>query len=123
MLRISPEQRKRMVILVEELVRKRKYRRETLFLAVSLADRYLVTLTVAGRPAPCLVGLAVTCLLIAAKLNQPLRPKFELMNRLLEQDYGVRVETKNFLALEMDILKLLKFDLQFVSPLPFLDRY
>ena len=35
----------------------------------------------------------------------------------------MRVETSNFLALEMDILKVLKFDLQFLSPLPFLDRY
>ena len=68
-LKITSEQRKRMVILLEELVRKRNYRIETLFLAVSLADRYLVTLTVAKRPAPCLVNLAVTCLLIAAKLN------------------------------------------------------
>lgn len=122
-LHIQSEQRKRMVILIEELVRKRRYRRETLFLAVSLADRYLATLAVVGKQAPCLVTLAVTCLLIAAKLNQPLRPKFELMNRLLAQDYSVRVETSNFLALEMDILKVLNFDLQFLSPLPFLDRY
>ena len=48
-LQIHSEQRKRMVILIEELVRKRRYRRETLFLAVSLADRYLVTLSVAGK--------------------------------------------------------------------------
>ena len=122
-IKVNSEQRKRMVILLEELVRKRRYRRETLFLAVSLADRYLVTLTVSERPAPCLVNLAVTCLLLAAKLNQPLRPKFDLMNRLLQQDYDVTVKTEDFLALEMDILKVLKFDLQFVSPLPFLDRY
>ena len=112
-----------MVILLEELVRKRQYRRETLFLAVSLADRYLVTLTVARRPAPCLVNLAVTCLLIAAKLNQPLRPKFDLMNRLLQQDYDVSVQTEDFLALERAVLNALQFDLQFVSPLLFLDRY
>lgn len=82
-LKISSDQRKRMVILIEELHRKKKYRLETLFLAVSIADRYLINLTVSQKPAPCLVNMAVTCLLLSAKLNQPLRPKFELMNELL----------------------------------------
>ena len=47
-LKISSDQRKRMVILIEELHRKKKYRIETLFLAVSIADRYLIHLTVQG---------------------------------------------------------------------------
>ena len=58
-----------MVILLEELHSKKNYRKETLFLAVSLADRFLINLTVHQIKAPCLVDLAVTCLLIAAKLN------------------------------------------------------
>ena len=76
-----------MVILIEELHRMRKYRVESLFLAVSLADRYLIHLAINGRAAPCLVVLALTCLLMAAKLTQPLRPKFDLMEGLLYSKY------------------------------------
>lgn len=78
-IKISSDQRRRMVLLIEELRRKKNYRHETLFLAVSIADRYLIYLSVTNHEAPCLVNLAATCLLISAKLNQPLRPKFELM--------------------------------------------
>ena len=112
-----------MVILIEELHRKKKYRIETLFLAVSIADRYLINLTVSGREAPCLVNLGVTCLLIAAKLTQPLRPKFDLMNNLLKAGYNVSVKKHEFVTLEKDILKSLQFDLQFVSPISFLERF
>ena len=112
-----------MVILIEELHRKKKYRIESLFLAVSLADRYLIHLAISWREAPCLVNLAVTCLLIAAKLTQPLRPKLDLMNALLYSGYRVHVKKQDFISLEKDILKALQFDLQFISPIFFLERY
>ena len=72
-----------MVILIESLHSKKGYQEETLFLAVSLADKFLKQLTAEGAQFPYLVNLAFTCLIVAAKLNQFLRPKFSLMNELL----------------------------------------
>ena len=68
-LSITAAQRKRMVILIEDLHRHKGYKIDTLFLAVSIADRYLVNMAVEGQKAPCLVTLGVTCLLMAAKLE------------------------------------------------------
>ena len=81
-----------MLILLQTLHAKKKYRQETMYLAVSLADRFLINLSVYGLKAPCLVDLAVTCLLVAAKLNQPLRPKFNLMNDLLKSTFDISVD-------------------------------
>ena len=100
-----------MVILLGELHSKKGYRSETLFLAVSLADRFLINLAVHQVQVPCLVDLAVTCLLLAAKLNQPLRPKFELMNDLLKKHYDISIAKGNFLRLEKDLLIQLNFEL------------
>ena len=61
-----------MVLLLEELHNIKNYKVETLYLAVSLADRYLVKLALKKTRAPCLVTLAITCLLMAAKLEEPL---------------------------------------------------
>ena len=58
-----------MILLVEEICRMKKYNDETLYLAISIADRYLVNLAVQKEKSPCLVTLSVTCLLIAAKIE------------------------------------------------------
>ena len=73
-----------MILLIEQLHGIKKYRTETLYMAVSLADRYLVHLAVNTKPAPCLVTLAVTCLLMAAKLEQPMSPSFTRMINILK---------------------------------------
>ena len=59
-----------MVLLIEELHAVKNYRIETLYLAVSIADRYLKQLSLAGKEEPCLISLAVICTLIAAKLEE-----------------------------------------------------
>ena len=59
-----------MVLLIEELHALKKYKLETLYLAVSLADRYLVYIAVCEEKEPTsLITLAVTCILMAAKLE------------------------------------------------------
>lgn len=58
-----------MVMLIEDLCSVKEYKIETLYLAVSLADRYLVNIAVLGKVAPCLITLAVSCILMAAKLE------------------------------------------------------
>ena len=61
--------REQMVTLIESLWQKKQYRLETLYLAVSLSDRYLVNLAINNRAAPNLVTLAVVVVLIAAKIE------------------------------------------------------
>ena len=68
-----------MILLMEDLVRSKGYNLETLYLAVSIADRYLVNLAVQREKAPCLVTLSVTCLLIAAKIEEPISPSYLAM--------------------------------------------
>ena len=58
-----------MILLVEELYEMKGYKIETLFLAVNLADRYLVYVSFSEAEVPCLIALAVTCVLLAAKLE------------------------------------------------------
>ena len=58
-----------MVLLIEKLSIAKNYKKETYYLAVSIADRYLVYVVVSEKEAPCLVTLAVTCILMAAKLE------------------------------------------------------
>ena len=58
-----------MVLLIEDLALIKEYKVETLYLAVSLVDRYLVHIAVVSKQAPCLITLSVVCLLIAAKLG------------------------------------------------------
>lgn len=121
-LKITAAQRDRMVHLIQGLHRKKGYRLETLFLAVSIADRYLSHRAEQGQRAPCAVLLAVTSLLLAAKLNESLKPAFVNMNRLLHSDFSVFVSKHDFLLLERDIVKSLEFSLQYVTPLAFLER-
>ena len=61
--------REQMVLLIEQLHVVKDYKIETLHLAVSIADRYLVHLSVVTNEPPCLVTLAVISLLMAAKLE------------------------------------------------------
>ena len=58
-----------MVILIEELHALKEYKVETLYLAVSFADRYLVNVAVKKEQAPNLIQLAVVSLLMAAKME------------------------------------------------------
>ena len=68
-LKTTTAHRKEMVRLIESLHCQKKYRVETLYLAVNIADRYLSILSEAGEAAPGLVLLSLTCLMIAAKAS------------------------------------------------------
>ena len=67
---ISSYSRKHMVLLIEELYSTHRYTIETLFLAVSIADRYLIHTVAAMKETPCMVTLAIASILLAAKLEQ-----------------------------------------------------
>ena len=73
-----------MINLIEDLYLLRQYYLETFYLAVSIADRYLVNLTLKEENAPCLVTLGVTSLLLAAKIEQHKSPSFLIMRNVLK---------------------------------------
>ncbi len=58
-----------MITLLEALNHEKGYKSETLYLAVSICDRYLVNLLINDEKAPCLITLSVIATLMAAKLE------------------------------------------------------
>ena len=81
-----------MVKMIKRIHKLKEYREETFFVAVSLADRYLVHIAVMAIPLPSLSTLAVTVILMAAKLEQPISPSFVRMTRLAEKQFNKRIE-------------------------------
>ena len=112
-----------MVIMMESLSSRQDYKLETLFLAVSIADRYLIYLANRSTEAPCLVLLGFTSMMLAAKLEQSIVPCFEMMYHFLVESHGIGVSYEKFLKLELEVLKALQFELNYISPIPFLERF
>ena len=81
-----------MVMLIEELINLKEYKLETLYLAVSIADKYLVNIAVKGEKAPCLITLAVVCVLMGAKMEQPISPSFNRMIYLMFTQHGMKLD-------------------------------
>jgi len=65
----------------------------------------------------------VICLLIAAKLNEPLIPAFQNMVNLINGWQKGHMTIKDLLVLEERVIKALEFDLQTTTPLHFLERF
>ena len=68
---VSGDVRLYMITVIIEVHRIKNYKEETLYLACNLADRYLALLTILQKPSPCLIRLAFVCILMAAKLEEP----------------------------------------------------
>ena len=122
-LRVSEQARRHMITLIEDLNRLKNYKEETLYLAASLCDRYLVNLAVKNIRSPCLIKLSIICTLMAAKLEEPIQPSYNRMVRLVANDWSVTVTKKELVDLEEQIIRMLDFDLHFTGPIPFLERF
>lgn len=81
-MKVTEEVRQQMLSVLLEIHRIKKYKEETLYLAVSLADRYLWELIKIGHRSPCLILLSLICMLMAAKMEEPVQPSFNLMVNL-----------------------------------------
>jgi len=101
----------------------KEYKEETFFLAVSLADRYLVHIAVLGYESPCLLTLGTTTILMAAKLEQPISPSFSRMVRMVDESFGLKVDKQTLIDLEESVIKVLDFSLYTASPITFIERY
>ena len=112
-----------MVRLIENIHSQKKYRIETLYLAVNIADRYLIKTFGMSKPVPNLVLLALTSIMIAAKAGQPLKPSYALTASMLPESLQSMVSKAKFIELESEVLVQLEFDLSYISPITFLERY
>lgn len=120
---IDEEKRQQMVMLLEELHEIKKYKVETLYTAISLADRYLIQIAKNKMETPCLLTLSIVCILMAAKIEQPIAPSMIRMINLLNAEHGILLKKKDVLTLEEDLVRTLDFSLRKVSAFQFLERY
>ena len=72
-----------MVLLIENICNLKGWRMDTLFMAVSITDNYIAKIIEEGHETPCLITIAVTSTLIAAKLEQTVTPHFAYMTKLI----------------------------------------
>lgn len=109
-----------------ELNLKRQYEIDTLFMAINVMDRYLSSLGHWNFPQDKIDLLACSCLLIAAKLEQPQVPNYQNMIYAYDDLKGQEDSTltkADIKQMEEKILVQLGFDFNFSSPRHFLDRY
>jgi hypothetical protein len=65
---------------------KKEYKPETLFIAAGILDRYIYMVGVQNFPKSQMVALATICVLMSAKLEQPISPSFTRMINLLTDE-------------------------------------
>lgn len=121
--RITEEVRLYMITVIIEVHRIKNYKEETLYLACNLADRYLALLTILQRPSPCLIRLAFVCILMAAKLEEPIQPSFNRMVRLVASEWNFETTKEEIVEMESQVIKTLDWDLHMLGPIFFLERY
>ena len=102
---------------------KKDYREETVFMAANILDHYIFKIGVENFPKKKMVNLATTCMLMAAKLEQPVSPSFYKMINYLTENEKKYVSKSSLIDLEAKILVVLGFDFNFPSPIHPLDRY
>lgn len=72
-------------MLIERVHGRKDYKEETLYVAVSLVDRCIEKFT-DSDDVPCLVTLSITCLFIAAKIEEEIQPNLNRMVRDLKDE-------------------------------------
>ena len=112
-----------MFLLIEDICTYRGYKLDTFFLASAIADHFLEQLYKQNRRAPNLITLSISCLFIAAKMEQPICPILANFVTVMRQRHEVEITREAVIELEARILTELNFDVRFVSPLRFLERF
>jgi len=101
---MTSDNRALLVKQITDLHKEKKYKNETLHLAVSIVDRYLLLCSQKNTPIPFGPTLAVVSILMAAKLEQPISPSFSRMITLLPEDQRDKVKKKDLIDLEFEIV-------------------
>ena len=107
-----------MVMLIKELHESLNFRKlESLYQAVYIADKYLIATLNGDTSAPCLVKLAVTTLIIAAKLCEEVILCLNDISHVLKTAFSLKITKQEMLEFESEVLRKLGFDLQTVTSL------
>ena len=120
---ITPHDRSYAVQKIFDLHIKKEYKVETLFIAVNVMDRYLATIGFWNFPRESMCKLATICMLMAAKLEQPISPSFTRMINLLTDDERKNVTKQSLIELEAEILTRMGFDFNFPGPIQTMERF
>jgi hypothetical protein len=83
----------------------------------------LALLSQQNRTIPDLVQLGTICILMAAKLEEPISPSFNRMINLLKGEQKSLVSKEALVELEMDIVISLDNNLMFETVVPFIERF
>ena len=70
-----------------------------------------------------MVQLGTICILMAAKLEEPISPSFNRMINLLKGEQKSLVSKEALVELEMDIVISLDNNLMFETVVPFIERF
>ena len=122
-LSISSHQRTKAIMLMSHMNEAMGFKADTLYVSASIMDKYLINLSSRNKKAPCLVTLAITCVMIAAKLESSDHVSFSRMSKFLDKHHGIKIFRKSFRQLEKEVLTVLDFSVVYVSPIAFLERY
>jgi len=97
----------------------RDYYLETQLLAVKIFDRYLYLIYEEKIPVkiPNLHILVCTCLLIAAKFEQPKKPDFINMTNAYKELKGIVILKEDLIKMEKRILTQFGFDFNLPNPI------
>lgn len=98
------------------------YRNETYHLAVNIFDRYLF-LRGSKFDERYITLLAVTVILMAAKIEQPISPSMQRMVNMISDEDRQTVNKQKIIQLEDDIIPALDFEFIIPGPIPFLERF
>lgn len=83
-----------------DLHAKKEYKNETLFIAANIMDRYIYMVGPGAFPKSQMVNLATICVLMSAKLEQPISPSFTRMINLLTDEEKRYVSKQSLIDLE-----------------------
>ena len=96
---------------------------ETLFMAVNIMDRYLVSVGHWNFPRLELCLLATTALILAAKMEDKFAPSIEFTLEFLTEEEMEKVDKQAVFDLEAKVLVKLGFDLHLPGPVDPMHRF
>jgi hypothetical protein len=91
---LTAKEREGAIAWICELHRARGYLVETMFIAIGIFDKYVSRLDANELGQLDICNFAAVCLLLAAKLNQPLTPSIGQIILLLNKDFKNETTTK-----------------------------
>ena len=105
------------------LCKLKNYKQETMHLAINVFDRCLSCPYLGGITNESLPLLYVVCVIIAAKIEQPLSPSINLTLKILDDKEKAKINKEKIIEFEAKVLLALDYELSYDSPLTYLERF